>query len=439
VLPKIYDIRSEITTQALAENGWTVNINEEEESYKVNQLEKEIFIPERNQLICEQFLKNALRMPESDIIGRSVVFAVNQRHATELTKILNSMVPGIALTITSRVKDSSEIAKDFRDGKRKERVAVSVDMLSTGYNCPDILNIVLARPIFSPTEYIQIKGRGTRLFKFTANGKEYKKEHFLMLDFCGVAEFFQDKYDYTVPLTVPREAKEGKKKGKIGVSTESNPFVSGEVGTDSASPKQKPEVPVWTGTDIVSTTEIKIVGPNGEKVDVMTFRGSYERDLKALYDSDAEFKKAVDDEDDDRLVTILDERFFGKPQMYYTPGKLIQSYGIPAPVPTFVYGPLNKRPMPTKELIVEDTVQSIAARYNLRFNDQRILNALAQLVMEDPTARKQFLDGELTQILNRPQFAPLGGLDAIVRFDERESVFEALRETPIVRQAQLAE
>ena len=442
VLPKIYDIRSEITTQALAENGWTVAINEEEESYKVNQLEKEIFIPERNRLICEQFLQHALKMPNSSEIGRTVLFAVNQRHATELTKILNSMVPNIAITITSRVKDASDIAKDFRDGKRRERVAVSVDMLSTGYNCPDILNIVLARPIFSPTEYIQIKGRGTRLYKFTVDGVEYKKEHFLMLDFCGVAEFFEDKYDYTVPLAVPKEGKTKKKKEMTGEFSEpgaANPFSGSGSSSETTGSSEKPEIPVWSGTDVVTTSEIKIVGPNGEKVDVMTFRGSYERDLKALYEGDAEFKKAVDDEDDDRLVTILDERFFNKPQMFYTPGKLVQSYGIPAPVPTFVYGPLNKRPMPTREIIVEDAVQSIAARYNLRFNDQRILKALAELVMEDRTACKQFFDGQLTQILNRPQFAPLGGLDAVVKFEDRDAVFEALRETPIVRQVQLSE
>lgn len=439
VLPKIYDIRSDITTQALADSGWAVTINERDESYKVNQLEKEIFIPERNRLICEQLLQNAERMPDSDVIGRSIVFAVNQRHATELTKQLNALVPGIAVTITSRVKDASDIAKDFRDGKRKERIAVSVDMLSTGYNCPDLLNIVLARPIFSPTEYIQIKGRGTRLFKFTADGKEYKKEHFLMLDFCGVAEYFEETYDYTVPLTVPRAAKAKKEKGGIGAMNEPNPFTSDGTYPEGTTEKSKPEIPIWTGTDVVNTAKIKIVGPNGEKVDVMTFRGSYERDLKDLYKADADFKKAVDEEDDDVLVTILDEKFFNRPEMFYTPGKLIQSYGIPAPVPTFVYGPLNKRPMPTKDQIVEDTVQSIAARYNLRFNDQRILNALVELVMDDRTARQLFLEGDLANIVNRPQFAPLGGLDAIVKFEERDAVFEALRETPIVRQAELAQ
>src|SRR4029077_13990750 len=137
-------------------------------------------------------------------LGKSIVFAVNQTHATALTKIFNELEPGIAVTITSRVKDASSIAKEFRDGKRSERIAVSVDMLSTGYNCRDLLNIALMRPIFSPTEYIQIKGRGTRLFTFKIGNTEYEKKNFFMLDFCAVAEYFEEKYDYTAPLKTPR-------------------------------------------------------------------------------------------------------------------------------------------------------------------------------------------------------------------------------------------
>ena len=114
------------------------------------------------------------------------------------------MIPGIALTITSRVPEASSLAKEFRDGKRQERVAVSVDMLSTGYNCRDLLNVVLMRPVFSPTEYIQIKGRGTRLFTFVVKNTEYEKKTFFLLDFCAVAEYFQEQYDYTVPLPLPR-------------------------------------------------------------------------------------------------------------------------------------------------------------------------------------------------------------------------------------------
>ena len=113
------------------------------------------------------------------------------------------MLPEVAVTIISRVQDASVIAKGFRDGKRRERVAVSVDMLSTGYNWRDLLNVVLMRPVFSPTEYIQIKGRGTRLYRWKTADMVFDKEHFHLLDFCAVAEYFEEKYDYALPLKLP--------------------------------------------------------------------------------------------------------------------------------------------------------------------------------------------------------------------------------------------
>jgi type I restriction enzyme R subunit len=196
-LPKIFDLRSDITTKALAESGWAVVINEQQENFKIRDLERKIFTPTRNRVMCEAFLAEAQRDP-SGALGKSIVFAVNQSHATALTKIFNLIQPGVALTITSRVPDASAIAKEFRDGKRTERIAVSVDMLSTGYNCRDVLNIGLMRPIFSPTEFIQIKGRGTRLFTFKLGETTYEKQRFFLIDFCAVAEFFEEKYDYTL-------------------------------------------------------------------------------------------------------------------------------------------------------------------------------------------------------------------------------------------------
>src|SRR4030043_1934731 len=153
--------------------------------------------------MCDAFLRECQKAPDGQV-GKSIIFAVNQNHATALTKILNDMKPGTALTITSRIPEASDLAKEFRDGKRSERVAVSVDMLSTGYNCRDLLNVVLMRPVFSPTDYIQIKGRGTRRFTFVIGNTEYEKKWFFLLDFCGVAEYFEEKYDYSVPLVVPR-------------------------------------------------------------------------------------------------------------------------------------------------------------------------------------------------------------------------------------------
>jgi type I restriction enzyme, R subunit len=434
-LPKIIDIRSDITTKALDESGWAVVINEQEENFKIRDLERKIFTPARNRVMCEAFLKEAQRDP-SGTIGKSIVFAVNQTHATSLTKIFNELQPGIAVTITSRIDDASSIAKEFRDGKREERIAVSVDMLSTGYNCRDLLNIGLMRPIFSPTEYIQIKGRGTRLFTFKIGNTEYEKKNFFMLDFCAVAEYFEEKYDYTVPLKIPREKKEPQPPV---------PFPPGSLGDDvttngvppEPTPPQPPRIiPTWDGVDTLISREITIVGPDGEKVDVMTFRGGYERDIREFVASTPELKAAVEAEDDDAVETIVNEQFYNRPTMFYSPDKLIMSYGVPASTPAFVYNAVGRKPLPTRDAIVTDAVDSIAARFNLRYNEQKWLDATAQLIAEDSSSLRKFIDGDMT-IFNASQFIRLGGVAALSRFDARENVFEALRQSSLVRQSLL--
>jgi type I restriction enzyme R subunit len=426
-LPKIIDCRSDITTQALQEAGWTVVINEQEENYKIQDLERKIFTPHRNRVMCEAFLREAQRDPTGET-GKSIIFAVNQTHATSLTKILNELKPGIALTITSRIPEASSLSKEFRDGKRSERIAVSVDMLSTGYNCRDLLNVVLMRPIFSPTEYIQIKGRGTRRFTFIVGNTEYEKKHFFLLDFCAVAEYFEDKYDYAAPLKVPQD-------GRRSVPARYEP---GGISESESKYNNEPdgeghrEIPVWEGTDRIVSQEVRIVGPNGEKVDVMTFRGSFERDLKEFAEENLDLQEAVAIEDDDAIETILQERFYHRPEMFYAPDKLMISYGVPAPTPSFVYNALGKRPLPTKDKVVTDTVDSIAARFNLRYSDQKWLNATAELVSEDYQALTDFLAGRYNRLFERSQFRTLGGLSALTRFPERDNVFEALRQSSLV-------
>jgi type I restriction enzyme, R subunit len=386
--------------------------------------------------MCEAFPKEAQRDP-SGTIGKSIVFAVNQKHATNLTKIFNELQPNLAVTITSRVPEASSIAKEFRDGKRPERIAVSVDMLSTGYNCRDVLNIGLMRPIFSPTEYIQIKGRGTRLYTFKIGNTEYEKKNFFILDFCAVAEYFEEKYDYSIPLKVPREKKESKTRragsGERGGDYETER--GGESGGAGA-PATRREIPTWEGRDTLVSREVIEVGMHGEKVDVMTFRGSFERDVKEFAERDPDMKAAVSDEDDDAVETIMNERFYHKPEMYYSPDKLIRSYGVPAPTPAFVYNAVGKKPLPTKDEIVSDTVDSIAARFNLRYNEQKWLDATTQLVADDPNALQKFLSGDMT-LFNASQFNRLGGVRALSKFDGRDDVFEALRQSILVRQTQL--
>jgi type I restriction enzyme R subunit len=431
-LPKIIDCRSDITTQALREAGWTVVINEQEENFKIQDLERKIFTPHRNRVMCEAFLREAQRDPAGEL-GRSIIFAVNQAHATALTKILNDLKPGIAITITSRIPEASLLAKDFRDGRQQERIAVSVDMLSTGYNCRDLLNVVIMRPIFSPTEYIQIKGRGTRRYTFVIGNTEYEKKHFFLLDFCAVAEFFEDKYDYAVPLKIPqqrnrRAVARNEQAGDGGTAREVDSLYTAD-GTSQT----LREIPVWEGTDRIVSQEVRIVGPNGEKVDAMTFRGSFERDLREFAESEPDLRKAVEGEDDDAIETILQERFYYRPDMFYAPDKLMISYGVPAPTPAFVYSAMGKRPLPTKDDVVADTVNSLAARFDLRYSDQKWLTATVELVSDDSEALSDFLAGRYNRLFEKSQFRTLGGLAALSTFHEREKVFDALRQSSLIQ------
>lgn len=380
--------------------------------------------------MCEAFLANAQKAPDGTL-GKSIVFAVSQAHATTITKKLNTLLPGSATTITSRIPGAAEIAKDFRDGKRPERVAVSVDMLSTGYNCRDLLNVVLMRPIFSPTEYIQIKGRGTRLYTFRVGHAEYEKKNFFLIDFCAVAEYFQEKYDYTVPLTVPKPKGE-KKSGGGYPELPDGPQPGTLVGEDGG----KPPLPIWEGRDTLVNTAVRVVGREGEKVDVLTFRGNFEQDIKQFAAETPALQEAVNAEDDDAVDSIMNEGFYHKPEMYYSPDKLIVSYGVPASTPAFVYHALGKKPLPSKDDLVGDTVDSIAARFDLRYREQKWLDATAQLIVDDPEALSQFLHGDMG-FFRKSQFQQLGGLDALVAFEQRDAVFDALRQSIIVRQSSL--
>ena len=85
----------------------------------------------------------------------------------------------------------------------KTRIAVTVGMMTTGYDCPDIINLALFRPIFSPSEFIQIKGRGTRLHDFRYDKVIVKKQHFKLFDYFAVCEYFEEKFNYDEQIKLP--------------------------------------------------------------------------------------------------------------------------------------------------------------------------------------------------------------------------------------------
>ena len=160
-------------------------------------------------------------------------------------------------------------------------------------------------------------------------------------------------------------------------------------------------------------------------------------DVKAFAETDPDMKTAVADEDDDAVETIMNERFYHQPTMYYSPDKLVRSYGVPAPTPAFVYNAVGTKPLPTTEEVVADTVDSIAARFNLRYQEQKWLDATAQLLAEDQSALDKFIDGDMT-MFSSTRFNRLGGVGTLSKFGQRDAVFEALRQSMLVRQISLA-
>lgn len=238
--PVVVDGRTEITTELLSEEGYSVMVENqdgeiEDQTYFGKDFERKFFSDETNRVFCETFVKHALRDPLSGEIGKSIVFCVRKDHATRVTQALNilahTMFPGkynsdFAVQVTSppEIKDGQQMALSFANNNlnghthflegfisSKTRVCVTVGMMTTGYDCEDLLNIVLLRPIFSPTDFIQIKGRGTRKYNFRYVEKDgdqvqehiKEKEKFKLFDFFANCEYFEEKFNYDEVIKLP--------------------------------------------------------------------------------------------------------------------------------------------------------------------------------------------------------------------------------------------
>jgi len=236
--PVVVDARTEITTELLSDEGFAVMQENddgelEEQTFFGKDFEKKFFSDKTNRIFCETFLKNALCDPLSGEIGKSIVFCVRQDHATRITQELNvladAMFPGkynsdFALQVTSVIPDAQQMAVSFANNNlnghtrflegyisSRTRICVTVGMMTTGYDCEDLLNIVLLRPIFSPTDFIQVKGRGTRKFTFRYVEKEggelqehsVDKDRFKLFDFFAVCEYFEEKFNYDEIIDLP--------------------------------------------------------------------------------------------------------------------------------------------------------------------------------------------------------------------------------------------
>ena len=228
VMPHALDVRTDVTTQLMSEEGFQVTVEDYEsgEDVSLEFHEKDygrtFLSPDTNREFADRYIEHALREPETDIIGKGIIYCVSRAQAAQLTNALNEAAEGkwpgkyrsdFAVQITHDVDRATEMGRAFANQgglngadstipgykTSKTRVCVTVAMMTTGYDCPDLLNLGFCRPVKSPTDYIQMKGRGTRRYEFTENFTDQlvrdqmsprPKEQFRIIDYFGVCEYF---------------------------------------------------------------------------------------------------------------------------------------------------------------------------------------------------------------------------------------------------------
>lgn len=340
--PTVVDARTDVTTELLSEQGFVVSFTDEEgedkqDAFKQREFEKRFFSEATNQLFCKTFLDNAHRDPVSGEIGKSIIFAVSQHHASKLTQILNQiadrMFPRVyqsdfAVQVTSQITDAQQFTVNFANNNllgtgavissyktSKARVCVTVGMMTTGYDCTDILNIGLFRPIFSPTDFIQIKGRGTRKHDFTEQlFDESIKEHvehplktsFKLFDFFANCEYFETSFNYDEILKLPRPSKS---KGDGGGGTEF--------------PQGMDDPYEHMGEDILATVKEEVIGFDGMKIDRMFFErfGDTVKENPFIV-------AAIEAGQWDRVIDFVNKEIFDKPQEFYSLDKLRKAAAV---------------------------------------------------------------------------------------------------------------
>ncbi len=338
--PITIDARTEITTQLLSDEGYAVIQTDEdgqeaEVVFTHRDFENKFLSDETNAVLCQTYLENALRDPISGEVGKTLAFCVSQKHAAKITQMLNILAdkfwPGrynsdFAIQVTSQVADAQQFTRNFANNNllghtawlenyksSKARVCVTVGMMTTGYDCTDILNLCLMRPIFSPQDFVQIKGRGTRkhTFRYTAideyGGKqEIKREKlaFKLFDFFGNCEYFEDKFNYDEAIKLP-------------------PLTGG----DEPLPPGGPVVTIKPyenfDPDPIKTIEEKAIGIEGMKIDRELF-GQWENAIK----QDDFIVKKVSEGDFEAAVSYLTSHYLNQPDTAITPEKIRKAHRV---------------------------------------------------------------------------------------------------------------
>lgn len=376
IQPTVVDARTDITTQLLSDEGYEVERKNDEgdiekQVYFSRHFEKKFFNQETNIAFCKAFVENVLRDPISQEVGKSLIFCVSQSHASKITQILNQIAdrkwPGkyssdFAVQVTSNVDTSQDMSTKFSnnnlngttrflDGYKssRSRVCVTVGMMTTGYDCPDILNVAFLRPVFSPADFIQMKGRGTRRATFSyedAKGSAtvVEKESYKLFDFFAVCEYFEEKFNYDEKLQLaPNIARKN-----VDEEGEGTKYIMGDLDAAQA--------------DQLKSIKEEQVGVEGMRVDREVW-GEKAKETIAADQEVAELYKSGDIYGAEKAVV---EKHFDKPKLFINRSKFKEAFR------------LDRRPR-----ITEILEYAFGDRDNFQTKDEIVLDEFGSFVQNE--------------------------------------------------------
>ena len=182
----------------LDENGdWPDRIG----AGKLNEV---VFNEDTIRLVLHVLMTEGLRVNYGETLGKTILFAKNHAHAEKILQIFGEEyphLPGYAKVIDNYMTYAQSAIDEFSEAEKLPRIAISVDMLDTGIDVPEILNLVFFKPIMSKAKFWQMIGRGTRLCPGLLDGED--KTGFRIFDFCGNFAFFRLSKGKPTPNGLP--------------------------------------------------------------------------------------------------------------------------------------------------------------------------------------------------------------------------------------------
>lgn len=187
----VYDDLSEEDKEAYEET-FTDENGQLPESIGSAALNEWIFNEDTIKEVLHILMTNGLCVDYGEKIGKTIIFAKNHKHAEKIFDVFNKEYPhltGYAKVIDNYMTYAQSAIDEFSDAKKKPQIAISVDMLDTGIDVPEVLNLVFFKKVMSKAKFWQMIGRGTRLCPGLIDGAD--KSQFYIFDFCGNFEFFR--------------------------------------------------------------------------------------------------------------------------------------------------------------------------------------------------------------------------------------------------------